>query len=332
MPLQQSAKQNPIDVVIAWVDGEDPAIQEKRSHYLEQTKRVPSISSKARRFSDNGEIRFCLQSIATHMPWVNQVFIVTDGQTPRCLETPDGVLAPLIDKIRIVDHREIYRDHEALLPTFSSLSIETFIWRIEGLAEKFVYLNDDMFFCGALKPNDFFSKDKALLRGKWIGWNEIDKLSFHSENNRRGAMFSAYRDSKFFKAIHVGYPMRKSVLAKAYEADKGAFVTNASHRFRSRKQFWPISLHNHLAMSQRLAKRHRGGSDWVHFSVAFCRDASPGEIRKRLNALARKDKKLSCLNYSEAVLEKVPDALRTIEKVTRPTLFQRFKFMTIKAS
>lgn len=332
MSLQRSIEKDPIDVVIAWVDGDDPAIQEKRNHYLERSARVPNISSKARRFSDNGEIQICLQSLATHMPWVNRVYIVTDEQTPSCLDKLPKAIEPLKDKIRVVDHREIYREHEELLPTFSSLSIETFLWRIEGLSEKFVYLNDDMFFCGSVKPSDFFSKNKALLRGKWIGWNEIEQLSFHSENNRRGATLSPYRNVKFFKAIHVGYPMRKSILAEAYEADQAVFVKNASHRFRSRKQFWPVSLHNHLALSQRLAKRKRGSNDWVHFSVAFCRDAPPEEIRERLSALTRKDKKLSCLNYSEAVLQKVPDALRVIEKVTKPTLFQRFKIMTTKAS
>ncbi|MGM8930644.1 stealth family protein [Salinicola halophyticus] len=330
--MNQTVKQEPIDVVIAWVDGSDPAMQEKRNRYLDQEGRVPTISSKARRFSDNGEILLCLQSIATHMPWVNRVYIVTDEQTPECVKNAPKTLSTLIDRIKIVDHREIFRGHEDLLPTFNSLSIETFIWRIEGLAEKFIYFNDDMFLCGPVSPRDFFVKKKALLRGKWMGWNELEKLSFHSENNRKGASFSKFHGVKFFKAIHVGYPMRKSVLADAYEANPKAFIKNASYRFRARKQFWPVSVHNHLALSQRLAKRKRDANDWVHFSVAFCRDAEPAAIRKKLDILRRKDKKLGCLNYSEAVVEKVPDALKKLHKVTTPSLLQRFKLMNQKAS
>jgi hypothetical protein len=330
--LNDTVKQQPVDIVIAWVDGSDPAMQEKRNHYLKQAGRVPTIASKARRFSDNGEIRFCLQSIATHMPWVNRVYIVTDRQTPECLTDTPKTIEPIKDRIRIVDHQEIFRGHEELLPTFNSLSIETFLWRIEGLAEKFVYINDDMFFCGAVHPDDLFRKGKAVLRGKWMGWNEIEKLSFHSLNNRQGAEFSSFKSDKFFKAIHVAHPMRKSILVSAFEENPEVFIKNASHRFRNRKQFWPISVHNHLAFDQRLAKRKRDGNDWVHFSVAFCRDADAGSVRKKLNVLSRKDKKLGCLNYSEAVVDKVPDALKTLQKVTTPSLLQRFKMMTQKAS
>lgn len=319
-------------MVIAWVDGSDPAMQEKRNRYLDQEGRVPTISSKARRFSDNGEIRFCLQSIATHMPWVNRVYIVTDGQIPACVKEMPKTLESLRDRIRIVDHREIFREHEDLLPTFNSLSVETFLWRIDGLAEKFVYMNDDIFLCGSVSPEDFFRGKKVLLRGRWLGWNEVEKLSFHSLNNRQGAEFSPFKDDKFFKAIHVVHPMRKSIMINACEENQEAFIKNASHRFRNRKQFWPISVHNHLAFSQRLAKRKRDGNDWVHFSVAFCRDAEPAAIRQKLGTLSQKNKKLGCLNYSEAVVEKVPDALKKLQKVTTPSLFQRIKFITRKAS
>jgi len=305
-------------------------MQEKRNHYLQQAGRVPTISSKARRFSDNGEIRFCLQSIATHMPWVNRVYIVTDGQTPECLKSVPKTIESLIDRIQIVDHREIFRGHEDLLPTFNSLAIETFLWRIEGLSEKFIYMNDDIFFCGVVSPDDFFRKNKVLLRGRWLGWKEVEKLSFHSLNNRQGAEFSSFKNDKFFKAIHVTHPMRKSIMVNAFEEKPEVFVKNASHRFRNRKQFWPISVHNHLAFEQRLAKRKRDGNDWVHFSVAFCRDADADAIRKKLNVLSRKDKKLGCLNYSEVVVEKVPDALKKLQKVTAPSLLQRIKLMTHK--
>lgn len=307
-------------------------MQEKRDHYLQQAGRVPTIASKARRFSDNGEIRFCLQSIATHMPWVNQVYIVTDGQIPACVKDMPTAIAPLREKLRIVDHREIFRDHEELLPTFNSLAIETFLWRIEGLSEKFVYMNDDIFLCGDVSPEDFFRKKKVLLRGRWLGWNEVEKLSFHSLNNRQGAEFTSFKDKKFFKAIHVAHPMLKSIMSNAYQANQEAFIKNASFRFRNRKQFWPISVHNHTAFEKKLAKRKRDGNDWVHFSVAFCRDAEPEAIRQKLNALSRKDKKLGCLNYSEAVVEKVPNALKKLQRVTAPTFFQRLKSMTHKAS
>lgn len=312
----------PIDIVITWVDGEDPALKEKRNTYLQQEGKVPNVSSKARRFSDNGEILYCLQSIKTHMPWVNAIYIVTDGQIPACVQNNASAISGIKDKIRIVDHHEIFEGYEELLPTFNSLAIETFLWRIKGLSEKFIYLNDDIFFCGSVTPEDFFRKKRVLLRGRWLDWNEVPKLSFHSENNRKGAAFTAFAGEKFFKAIHVMHPLRRSILEHAFEQHQAAFIKNASYRFRSRQQFWPISVHNHTAFEQRQARRKRDGNDWVHFSVAFCRDAPAEDIKKKLALLKRKDKKVGCLNYSEAVVEKVPTALKTLDKVTMPSLFR----------
>jgi hypothetical protein len=42
------------------------------------------------------------------------------------------------------------------------------LWRIEGLADRFLYFNDDMMFVGPVEPTDFFSSQgKVVLRGRW---------------------------------------------------------------------------------------------------------------------------------------------------------------------
>jgi len=38
------------------------------------------------------------------------------------------------------------------------LAIETMLWRIEGLADRFLYFKDDMMLVGPVKPADFFSR------------------------------------------------------------------------------------------------------------------------------------------------------------------------------
>ncbi|WP_168044660.1 Stealth CR1 domain-containing protein [Ectothiorhodospira sp. PHS-1] len=322
--MNNNALSTPVDVVIAWVDGEDPVIQEKRNRYLGQEKNVPQVASKARRFTDNGEIKFCLQSIATHMTWVNRIFIVTDGQVPSCVKNDAPEISRIRERISIVDHSEIFAGYESLLPTFNSLAIETFIWRINDLSEHFLYLNDDFFFCGPVRARDFFRDGKVLLRGAWHDWHAMEKLSFHGENNRNGAAYSGYHEKSFFKAVHVAYPMKKSVLENAFHEHKEAFEKNAAHRFRSRGQFWPVSVHNHIALEHGLAEVKHDGKDWVHFSVAFCRDAKPTHIRKRLSMLKRRDKKVCCINYFEAVLSKVPEASKKVEKAISPTPLQKF--------
>jgi hypothetical protein len=58
-----------------------------------------------------------------------------------------------------VNHKAIW-PLEALsgLPTYNSMAIETNMHRIEGLAEHFVYANDDMLFLEPLEPKDFYDE------------------------------------------------------------------------------------------------------------------------------------------------------------------------------
>ena len=70
-----------------------------------------------------------------------------------------------LDKIRIVDHRAIFRDHLEALPTFNSRSIEAMLYRIPGLAEQYVYFNDDMSLIKPVGPEHFFGPNGPVLRG-----------------------------------------------------------------------------------------------------------------------------------------------------------------------
>jgi hypothetical protein len=93
---------------------------------------------------------FSLRSVEKFMPWIGRVFIVTDGQTPDWLDSSNP-------RVRIVDHAEIIPSR--YLPLFNSSAIEMFIHKIDGLAEHFIYANDDMFAGGPLEPSYFFDSN-----------------------------------------------------------------------------------------------------------------------------------------------------------------------------
>lgn len=57
-------------------------------------------------------------------------------------------------KLNLVTHDQIIEPH--CLPTFNSHAIEINIHKIEGLAEHFVYFNDDTFINSPLEPEFFF--------------------------------------------------------------------------------------------------------------------------------------------------------------------------------
>ena len=147
----------PVDVVVAWVDGRDRKHRAKRRRYLADPggdTKPERVAVSAQRFSVNDEIRYCLRSIHNYAPWVRTVWLVTDDQVPASIARRRAERY----NIRIVDHREIFRGYEQLLPTFNSFAIETMLWRIEGLADRFLYFNDDMMPVGPVKPADFFSR------------------------------------------------------------------------------------------------------------------------------------------------------------------------------
>jgi hypothetical protein len=308
-----------IDVVIAWVDGRDPKHRAKRRQYLAdpgEDDKPEWMAQEERRFSDNDEIRFCLRSIRNYAPWVRKIWLVTDDQVPasvdRCRAEADG--------ISIVDHREIFRGYERLLPTFNSLAIETMLWRIEGLSDRFLYFNDDMMLVGPVRPTHFFSDDgKVKLRGRWSSWTERPEKgsSFHGSNKLLAARMLDYTPEHFFSSGHVIYPMLRPAMEELFEEFKPAFVANAAYRFRSRKQFWPVAAHDHqlLKTDRALAVKH---SDSVHFSKRYCLTASPGALEARLKQLAEPNIRMACINVLDAVADKVPDAVDYLSKATGP--------------
>jgi hypothetical protein len=92
------------------------------------------VASKEPRFSDNDEIRFCLPVDPSPRTVGPCHLAGTRQSVPSAI---DRCKAERHD-IRVVDHRELFRNHEQLLPTFNSLAIETMLWRIDGLPDRFL--------------------------------------------------------------------------------------------------------------------------------------------------------------------------------------------------
>lgn len=138
-----------IDLVYTWVDGNDPEWRAKHAAYTGVEDKKGDIDCKGR-YVDNDELKYSLRSIAMYAPWIRRIFIVTDNQVPKWLNTEN-------DKIRIVDHKEFIPKEG--LPCFNSTVIEHCMFRIPGLSEHFIYSNDDMFLNRPVTPSTFFTED-----------------------------------------------------------------------------------------------------------------------------------------------------------------------------
>lgn len=133
-----------IDFVIPWVDDSDPVWQKKKEQY---TGVAVQEGNTAARYRDWGTLKYWFRGVEAFAPWVRYVHFVSDEHVPAWL----NVSHP---KLRIVKHTD-YIPQE-YLPTFSCQAIEWNLHRIEGLAEQFVYFNDDVFLIDSTKPEDFF--------------------------------------------------------------------------------------------------------------------------------------------------------------------------------
>lgn len=139
----------PVDVVYTWVDGSDPAWAERKTRAWDRVHPGSHhrFAANASRFASHDELRYSLRSLEMHAGWVRRVHLVTDAQVPGWLRRDHP-------RLRVVDHRQIFGADD--LPTFNSHAIEARLHHIEGLAEHYLYLNDDVFFGRPVAPETFF--------------------------------------------------------------------------------------------------------------------------------------------------------------------------------
>ena len=251
--MTQINNQDPIDAVITWVDGGAESHRQKRAGYMAKSqKALHENTINPHRWQCNDEISYCLHSIENHAPWIRKIWIVVDEIAPDL-----SSLSPsLREKITFSHHSEIFSGFEDFLPTFNSLAIETLLRRINGLAERFIYFNDDVFITAPLEPLDMFEGHMPVLRGRWVDYSTLE----HDKNSQSDpAFFNHYMQinaarilgfdaSNLFAAAHVAHPFLLSEMANLYADHPQVFRTNSAHKFRDLNQFLPQSLHNHACI------------------------------------------------------------------------------------
>ena len=263
--LDMIASTEPIDVVIAWVDGSDPDLNKKRIGYLnpKQKKTVPGADST--RFNSLNEISYCVLSIFKFAPFVRNIFIVTDNQNPNVHDVVKKYYPTRVSDIRIVDHTEIFKGYENHLPTFNSICISNMLWAIKGLSNQFVYFNDDIFLVRPLNPSVWFQNNRPVLRGKWVfppyerllweGLKSFFYKTFLRKKNERAASFQVNQWNaallqgfkfRYFRSGHTPLALDKKRIRDYFMTNPEILEENIKHRFRKFSQFNTVALANHL--------------------------------------------------------------------------------------
>jgi hypothetical protein len=248
-----SVKTQPIDAVILWVDGGDKKHFEKILSYLDDKEKAKNKKFKTR-FDQVNEIQYTIDSIKKFAPYIRNIFIVTDNQTPSFLK--NTATNSSYTNVKVIDHSVIFSEYEHFLPVFNCRPIETCIYRIPDLAEHFIYFNDDFFLINKTIPEDFFRDGLPVLRGNWqkfdtdVFYKKFKKARIgHKYAQQKAAQLLGFKNYYNFK--HTPHPLRKSTFEKYFDTNKDVFVENIKYRFRNDNQFTPQGLANHIEIKNK---------------------------------------------------------------------------------
>ena len=296
----------PIDVVITWVDGDDPVHRAKRHKYMHggAEAKMEDIGGETR-YRQVGEIFFCVASVLRFAPFVRKIFIVTDNQDPQLDNFISANFPGNTVPIEIIDHRVIFRNYEQYLPTFNSLSITTMLWRIPGISEHFILLNDDVMFTSPVKPTDFFTSDgfplcyakqwpvwwvKAL---HWLKSALKGRKTFGFKDAQLKAREVAGAHGKFLYMGHTPHMLRRSFFEEFFTAQPAILENQIRHRFREPSQFSSVCLQYIV-----LHMRNQCPIVPLHGKLV-CMKPRPGQngyFDRKLKELGRPTVKFFCVN------------------------------------
>ena len=242
---------NPIDAVILWVDDSDPEWIQKKNQILLNS----NVKIEDERFRDEGTLKYVLRSIEVNAPWMNKVFLVTDGQKPKFLNLKNT-------KLRFIKHSDFIS--KKYLPTFNSNVIELNLANIDELSDNFILFNDDMIINTPVKENDFFINntpcDSAIMNPLFPSFDDIsniivndlriinDKFSkrnvlrqhFHKffninygKYNLKNINLAYYPLFCGFVDYHIPYSYKKMNFLKIYSEYSDNFIQTFNNKFRS---------------------------------------------------------------------------------------------------
>lgn len=250
-----------IDFVLTWVNMNDSEWKDEFSIHARKNGIERNSVSEAR-FRDNGFLRFWFRGVCEFTPWVRRIHVVISDKCrlPGWLDTHNP-------KLNIVRHSDIIP--EKFLPTFNSVVIERYIYRIKDLSEHFVYFNDDFYIIRPVSKERFFKNglpcDIAafMYNPSWSQWyrrikNNVRIINRHFDKNRVMNKFhdkwfdSNYGNKALWNHIlryygkfitlrtpHNAQPYLKKTFEQVWNAAGNELTATSANRFRAKTDYTP---------------------------------------------------------------------------------------------
>jgi hypothetical protein len=245
-----------IDFVVLWLDSADPEWQKSLAQYSPNAKGRKENA----RFRDMGVFQYWFRAVEKYAPWVNKVFLITNGKFPDWINKNHP-------KLELVKHEDFMPKDK--LPAFNSDFIEICIHKIKELSEYFVFFNDDMFLNAPIEPDYYFKNglpcdlnketyfnvpiytpedqfgiypvmlaDIGIINSQFRRWNTVRQSPrrwFGWHLGIKGLIMSCLlsRQRLFvgFSNYHIEQAFLKSIIAEVWEKEPG-FMYDSCTRFR----------------------------------------------------------------------------------------------------
>lgn len=248
-----------IDIVIPWVDGNDPEWLSEKENFFEN-RNVDKKSNSSVRYESWDNFHLLLRAVDKCMPWVNNVFLITYGHLPKKI----NINCP---KLKIVKHSDFIPME--YLPTFNINTIEMNLYRIKELSENFIYFNDDMIPLQLVKETYYFKNNKVcdeaveghiipvgkhdfsagmcyltannmLIINKHFNKRDVQKKNFfkwfypgYGKLLMRNFSLHYWYDFAGFHNPHMPSAMKKSVLQKIWNEEYELLNKASTNKFRA---------------------------------------------------------------------------------------------------
>lgn len=245
--LRRRLQAEPVDVVYTWVNHRDAEWAAAFRQHRPSEGATGRDAAALSRFHSVDELRYSLRSVARNLPWAARIHVLTNCAPPNWLDAGH-------DRIHWVRHDSIIP--AAFLPTFSSHVIESYLHHIPGLANRFLYMNDD-FFIAARKEKDFFFGEgggsRAFLEEDGVVSGPPRPGDPDHLNAARNSAGLLLRDFGFWPTRlhkHAAYALRRDILAEIEDRWATDFDRFRSSRFRDIQDLnLPSFLYHHYALA-----------------------------------------------------------------------------------
>ena len=134
----------PVDVVIKYIDLTDKTLNRTGIKQIQKDE-------------DNEELRYSIRGILQYIPWIRKIFIVMPNEKVKYFKPYDEIK----DKIVYVKDKDVlgYDSANIYAFTFNLFRLEKF-----GLANNFIYFDDDFFVGKEIDKTEFFYYDENEKR------------------------------------------------------------------------------------------------------------------------------------------------------------------------